>query len=225
MGLFEAGKELLSTFSSLFQDPVKALGDAGGAVGDGDRRSGAGNIGQRLPGGSQVVQVLHGVSFSRHGLQRKHKVISDFGWGENDWRGPDPKPALNAESGARWHGGQRLGDGAGQLKAAASAERRPAACNYATSDREAAAALGESRAGNQEEKQKNSHARLQLFLGGGFHQGLQISNFKPAFSPRFQPGPVTCPRQAWVFLLTLFLLHRFAILFSSRNLLLSAKTC
>ena len=79
---------------------------------------------------------------------------------------PDPKAALDGEASAARHRGQRLGDGAAQLKTATSAGRRAATGYYCASDVEPRAALGEScfRKRNEQEQKNNFHGDSKLFL-------------------------------------------------------------
>ena len=93
----------------------------------------------------QRVRVLHGVGIPRIGLERDNEIVPGLGWREERRRRPDPKAALNRKLRAGGHGGEGLGDGAAQLKAAAGAERCAAASDHAPGDGEPAAALGKSR--------------------------------------------------------------------------------
>lgn len=128
----------------LLVKPVKSLRNAGRGIGHGFHRAVACDAGQILPVQSgKGINILRRVSFSRFGLKREHEIVADFRWRENDWRRPDPKAALNGKAGAARHGGQRLGDGAAQLKPATGAERRAAAGDDAAGDGEAGAALSE----------------------------------------------------------------------------------
>ena len=120
---------------------------AGRGIRHGSYRSVSADRGKALPiRRREGINILCGVCFSRFGLEVEDEVVPQFGWRKNNRCGPDPKTALDGKPGAAWDGGEGLGNGAAQLKTAAGAERRAAACDYAPSDGEPRAALGESRA-------------------------------------------------------------------------------
>lgn len=102
----------------MLEQPVISARDAGGGIGHRFRRAVAGHSRKTLPiCWGQRVRVLHGVGFSKLGLKGEDEIVARFGRGENDRRGPDPEAALNGKTGAGRHGGERLGNGAAQLKA------------------------------------------------------------------------------------------------------------
>ena len=127
------------------RQPVKALRDAEGGVGHGDNVAVARHGGQVLPGGTERVQVLHRVGLAQFGLDGYQEIGAHLRGRKEDGRRLNPKAALNGKPGAAGHGGQRLGDGAAQLKPRAAAERRAAARNNAARDCKATAALREGR--------------------------------------------------------------------------------
>ena len=130
-------------FLWLLSEAVKSLRDARGEVGDGFHRAVAGYAGQTLPvRRRQGIDVLRRVSFSRFGLKREHEIIANFGRGVNNRRRLNPEAALDGKPRAARHGGERLGDGAAQLKPRAAAERRAATGNHTARDGESRAALG-----------------------------------------------------------------------------------
>ena len=147
-------------FLLLFHQPVKALRDAQCGVGHGDDVAGAGHGGQVLPSGTERVQILHRVSLAQFGLDGDEKIRPDFRGRKEDGHRLNPKAALNGEPRAARHGGERLGDGAAQLKPAAGAGRRATTSYHATGDGEPRAALGESRAGNEQEEKNGFHSRV-----------------------------------------------------------------
>lgn len=112
-------------------------------IGDGNHRTVAGDVGQGLPAwAGEGIGVAHGVRLSKFALNRDQKVAVPGGWRKEDGRGLNPKAALNGKTRAARNGGNRLGDGAAQLKPSAGAERRATAGNHAARDVKAAAALG-----------------------------------------------------------------------------------
>ena len=137
----------------LLNEPVKSLRDAGCRIGDGDHRAVAGDVCQGLPAwAGEGIGVAHSVSLAEFTLDRDHKVAVHGGWRKEDWRGTNPKAALNGKAGAAWYGGERLGDGAGQLETAAGAGGRAAARDNVAGDCKSRAALSKSCAGNQQEE-------------------------------------------------------------------------
>ena len=127
----------------LLNEPVKSLRNAGRGIRHRFHRAIARNARQALPvQWSQRVRVLHYVVVPRIGLERDDEVVPDLGRRKERRRRPDPKATLNGKAGAARHGGQRLGDGATQLKPSAAAERRAATGNHTARDGEPRAALG-----------------------------------------------------------------------------------
>jgi len=127
----EGGAEIYR-IKLLLHQPVKSSGHAGREIGHGHHRAVAGEIGQRLPTRTrQGIGIAHRVIAARFGLDGDHEVAVHGGWSKKDWRGPDPKAALDGKPCAGRHGGQRLGDGAARLKPRAAVERRAATSNHA----------------------------------------------------------------------------------------------
>ena len=127
----------------LLNEPVKSLRDTGRGIGHGNHRAVAGDVGQGLPVWTgKGIGVAHRVRLAEFALYRNHKSAVHGGWRKEDGRGTNPKTALDGEPGAAGHGGQRLGDGAYQLEAAAGIGFA-AAGNDTTGDGEPRTALGE----------------------------------------------------------------------------------
>ena len=139
----------------LLHEPVKSAGDTGGGIGHGDHRAVAGDVCQGLPAwAGKGIGVAHGVILAKFALNRDHEIAVHGGWRKEDGRGLNPKTALNGKAGAAGHGGERLGDSAGQLKTGAAAERSPTARHYASGNIEPRAALGEGSAGKRNQQEQ-----------------------------------------------------------------------
>ena len=137
----------------MLNEPEKSAGDTGRGISHGNYRAIAGDVRQGLPAwAGEGIGVAHSVSLAEFTLDRDHKVAVHGGWRKEDWRGTNPKAALNGKAGAAWYGGERLGDGAGQLETAAGAGGRAAARDNVAGDCKSRAALSKSCAGNQQEE-------------------------------------------------------------------------
>jgi len=165
-GSAEASEQILNvSFHGgilLFNKPVKSLRHIRRGICHRFHRAVARNARQVLPvWRGKRVRVLHRVGFSRFGLKREHEIVAKLGRRENCRRRPDPKAALNGKTRAAGHSGQRLGDGASQLKPRTAAEGRAATGNHTARNGEPAAALGERRyrTGNEQEQKKGFHRR------------------------------------------------------------------
>ncbi len=143
---FEEELVTISNQPSIFDEPVISLRHTGRRIRHGLHGPVACDTRQILPiQGGKGINVLRSVSFPRFGLEGENETVADFGGRENSGRRPNPKTALNGETGAARHSGEGLADGAAQLKAAAGAECRAAAGNDTASDGKSGTALGESR--------------------------------------------------------------------------------
>lgn len=138
----------------MLDEAEKSASDAGCGIGHGDHRAVARDVGESLPAlAGKGIGVADNVIFAGFTLNRNHEVAVHGGWRKEDGRGTNPKAALDGKSRAARHGGQRLRDGAAQLKPRAAAKCRAATGNHAASDGETAAALGKTSSRN-ENKQK-----------------------------------------------------------------------
>jgi len=149
----------------LLNETEKSAGHAGGGIGHGNHGAIAGDVCQGLPAwAGERIGVAHSVRLAEFALNRDYEVAIHGGWCKEDWRGTNPKAALNGKARAARHGGERLGDGAGQLKTAARAGRRAAARDNVAGDCEPRAALGKSyfRKTDEQEQKKNFHWWLQF---------------------------------------------------------------
>ena len=137
----------------LLNETEKSAGHAGGGIGHGNHGAIAGDVCQGLPAwAGEGIGVAHSVRLAEFALNRDYEVAIHGGWCKEDWRGTNPKAALNGKAGAAWYGGERLGDGAGQLETAAGAGGRAAARDNVAGDCKSRAALSKSCAGNQQEE-------------------------------------------------------------------------